>query len=53
MNYNAKDYAEKVNALKDGAFPCHHGHFNCAAYECGPCLDHALVEADDLDGEAA
>lgn len=45
-----RQYLARVDRLSD-PYPCVHGHFDCAAWEGGPCYAEtlALVETDEED----
>lgn len=39
---DAKRYAALVGRLEVSEHACEHGHFGCAAWDGGPCLNEAL-----------
>lgn len=51
---DARRYVGQVNAQNarklDGAPPCEHGHYDCAAWDRGPCS--AEIRAEMLDAQA-
>ena len=44
----ASDYADKVRDAEH-AYPCKHGHIDCAAWERGPCVDEVLLGMNEED----
>jgi len=48
MPRDARRYADRVTRTTD-AKPCQHGHFDCALWEGGPCMNEWLSRLEDSE----